>query len=149
MILTEKEIAEIRDSMRWLAPRASAIAPEFYADLWRRDPSLRSLFTGDLHGQGMQFMSAVGLIVDNLDNPAALDEQIGKLSQRHSAFDLKPDAYHTMEEALIDTFRIALGARFTTAMQRAWRSAFHQVAERMMTERGLDPEIIEPTPPLN
>ena len=49
-----------------------------------------------------------------------------------------------MQEALIDTFRYALGARFTQEMQLAWRSAFGQVCEAMMSRTGVDPKIIEP-----
>ena len=149
MELSEQEIAHIREAMRWLTPEVERVAPMFYADLFRRDPGLRAMFREDLSDQGMRFMSAVRVIVDHLDDPEGLDRQVGLLADGHAAMKIDAHAYHIMEEALVDTFREALGARFTRDMQLAWRHAFRQVGEAMMARTGADPDVVEPVVPLN
>lgn len=132
MHLNPDQITAIRESLKWLMPEVERASREFYKDLFRRDPSLREMFRDDLEGQGMRFMTAISVIVDNLDNPERLDREVDLLARGHAAFQIRNMDYHTMEEALIDTFRYALGARFTRDMQLAWRSAFQQISEAMM-----------------
>lgn len=134
MHLSDKEITAIRESLKWLMPEVDRVSGEFYKDLFRRDPKLRGMFRDDLEGQGMRFMTAISVIVDNLDNPERLDREVALLAKGHGAFHIRKMDYHTMEEALIDTFRYALGARFTRDMQLAWRSAFQQISAAMMSE---------------
>ena len=138
MHLTAKEIELIRDSYRRIIPEVDRIAEEFYADLFRRDPKLRGLFRDDMAGQGMRFMAAISVIVDNLDDAEQLDRQVDLLAQAHGQFRLREQAYRTMQEALIDTFRYGLGQRFTNEMQLAWRSAFSQICDAMMEAQAAD-----------
>lgn len=132
MQLTNEQIGHIRASHALLIEHAERIGDEFYRDLFNRVPEVRPLFREDLAGQGMRFMSAIHVIVDNLDNLPAMDREIEKLAQGHANLSIKPIWYRQMQEALIDTFAIALGARFTNEMELAWRSAFGQVCDRMM-----------------
>ena len=148
MQLSRMEITAIRESLRWLAPEVERVSKEFYADLFRRMPELADMFGENMHAQGMRFMAAVGAIADNLDTPEALDAYVDWLAEAHAPFKLDARTYHHMQEALIDTFRYALGARFTRDMQLAWRSAFGQVAEKMMAHAGVDPEMIRPAAPI-
>ena len=91
---------------------------------------------GDMTDQGMRFMSAISVIVDNLDDPDTLDGEVALLAKGHANLGIRPEWYHVMEEALIDTFRYALGARFTNEMQLAWRSAFGQICEAMKADEN-------------
>ena len=131
MELTPKETEIIRKSHKMLVPEIDRVANEFYADLFRRNARIREIFREDLSAQGMRFMSAISVIVDNLDNPEALDREVSLLAEGHAHLGIRPEWYRTMEEALIDTFRYALGARFTNETQLAWRSAFGQICEAM------------------
>lgn len=136
MHLTESEIAIIRESYERMRPEVERVAGEFYADLFRRDPRIRALFRENLEEQGMRFMGAIRLIVDNLDNPEEMDAQIRLLAEGHAAMQIRPEMYHTMQEALLDTFRYALGAKFTDPVHLAWRSAFSQICDEMQAKRA-------------
>lgn len=149
MHLSEDEITAIRESLKWLMPEAERVAPKFYEGLFRRDPELRKMFRDDLAEQGMRFISAVRTISDHLGDPEALDRTINLLAEGHAAMNIDARSYHTMEEALIDTFREALGARLSSEMQLAWRRAFRQIGEAMMARSGTDPNIVSPVTPLN
>lgn len=132
MQLTAKQIELIRDSHRKLVEQASKIGESFYANLFSRIPESRALFREDLEGQGMRFMSAIHVIVDDLDDLPAMDAEIDKLAAGHAALPIKPAWYREMQEALIDTFAAALGASFDNEMELAWRSAFSQICDRMI-----------------
>ncbi|MFK7944762.1 MAG: globin domain-containing protein [Paracoccaceae bacterium] len=149
MTLTEQEIAHIRESMRWLQSEIERVAPKFYEDLFRRDPALRAMFREDLTDQGMRFMSAIRVITDHLDAPDDLEREVALLADGHAAMSINAAAYHTMEEALIDTLRAGLGARFNREMQLAWRGAFRQIGEAMLARGGQDPDLVSPVSPLN
>lgn len=131
MELTEKQIEIISDSYQRLVPEVERISDKFYEDLFGRVPEVRGLFRDNISEQGMRFMSAIGVIVENLDDPAAMDREVEKLAVGHAAFNIKPAWFREMQESLIDTFAHAMGARFTNEVELAWRSAFEQICEMM------------------
>ena len=131
MKLSNREIELIRESHARLLPEVKRVSEEFYLDLFSREPEIKELFRDDLAEQGMRFMSAIHVIVDNLDDMEAMDAEIDKLAAGHAALHIKPIWYRHMQEALIDTFAAALGERFTNEIELAWRSAFNQISERM------------------
>ena len=131
MKLSNREIELIRESHARLLPEVKRVSEEFYLDLFSREPEIKELFRDDLAEQGMRFMSAIHVIVDNLDDMEAMDAEIDKLAAGHAALHIKPIWYRHMQEALIDTFAAALGERFTNEVELAWRSAFSQISERM------------------
>jgi len=136
MQLTENEIGIIRQSYEWITPEVERVSENFYTDLFGRVPDARPLFRDDLSEQGMRFMSAISVIVENLDDQAALGAEIEKLAAGHAAFLIKPSWFREMQESLIDTFAHALGARFTNEVELAWRSVFSQICDRMEEKTG-------------
>jgi len=131
MQLTEKQIEIIRESHRRILPEVERVSSKFYAGLFGRVPEVRGLFRDNVSEQGMRFMSAIGVIVENLDNPEAMDREIEKIVAGHAAFNIKPSWFREMQESLIDTFAHALGAKFTNEVELAWRSAFQQICDKM------------------
>ena len=104
----------------------------FYEALFRRAPNYRSMFRDDVTGQGMKFMSTLTVIVDNLDDPAALEEKYGELGFGHAALGVTPAHFETMREAFIETLRHYLGKRFTSEVETAWRDAYDLIARQIM-----------------
>ena len=136
MKLTDDQIALLRDSHARMLPEVERISGLFYKDLFNRAPRLRNLFRDDIDAQGMRFMAAVRVIIDNLDDPEALDRQVNLLAEGHAPFNLRPENYRDMEQALIDTLAHGLGHRFTNPVELAWRSAFGQISKAMMEKAG-------------
>lgn len=132
MHLTDAEIALIRGSYDHLKSDAERLSALFYDNLFTRAPDIRALFGDDLEAQGMRFMSAIWFIVENMDNEADLNAKLDLLAGGHAAYGLKPAVYREMEEALIDTFKHAFKAKWTDALELAWRSAFHQICDTMI-----------------
>jgi nitric oxide dioxygenase len=132
MNLTPHEAQLIRASYEKLLPRVAEASVSFYETLFDLAPELRALFRDDLAGQGMRFMSAIGVIVGHLDAPQLLDQRLQALGRSHAAFGLTETNYRAMEEALFITLREALGPDFTRATQEAWRIAFRHMTEAMI-----------------
>ena len=139
MKLSPREIELIRESHARLLPEVKRVSEEFYLDLFSREPEIKALFRDDLAEQGMRFMSAIHVIVDNLDDMETMDAEIEKLAAGHAALNIKPIWYRHMQEALIDTFAAALGERFNNETELAWRSAFSQIADRMAEKAAQKP----------
>ena len=97
-------------------------------------PQMRQMFRDDLTGQGMKFMTTLDVIVQKLDDEDQIAEQYTGLGKSHATMRVHAADFAPMEEALIDTFRYALGARFTDEIHLAWRNAFEQICERMASE---------------
>lgn len=133
--LTPDQVGLIRQSFQMLEPDRK-VAERFYERLFEIAPELRALFRPDMTGQGMRFMSTLAVIVQHLDDPAALEPYLQRLAQGHAAFGVEAAHFKPMGQALIDTMREALGERFPAGADRAWAAAYDHLAQRMITLAG-------------
>ncbi|MCH8167941.1 MAG: hemin receptor [Proteobacteria bacterium] len=132
MTLTTAQIGLIRDSFHRLQPDVETASELLYQRLFEIAPELRSMFRSDMAGQGMQFMSTLGLILRHLDDPRALRPHLEHLAQGHAAFGVKPEHFRPMGQALIWAMRETLGERFPAAAATAWEAAYEILALEMV-----------------
>ncbi|WP_050929103.1 globin domain-containing protein [Aestuariivita boseongensis] len=135
MSLNSIELELLRNSYKVLSRDVETHSREFYEALFRHAPHLRALFREDLAGQGMKFMTTLGMIVDNLDQDDKNVEKYAELGELHATIGVKRSHFEPMREALIDTLRMVLGEEFTPTLEAAWREAFDQVSASMI-QRG-------------
>lgn len=135
MSLQPIELELIRNSFKVLSRDLETHSQVFYEALFRRAPDLRALFREDLTGQGMKFMTALGVIVENLDNEDKNIEKYTELGRLHAQMGIEASHFEPMREALIDTLRMVFGEEFTPALESAWQTAFDQVSANMI-QRG-------------
>jgi len=135
MALTTAQVNLLKDSFRVLQEDPEAKSIRFYEELFRLDPELRPMFRDDIAGQGMKFMSTLGVIVESLNTPGALDEQFNDLGQGHRALGVRKGHFKTMEKALIATLKNYLGDKFSPEAEAAWAQAFEEIAAAII-ERG-------------
>ena len=139
MTVSASDLKLIRTSFDRLRDDLDSHSTEFYEALFRRAPYLRSMFREDLAGQGMKFMTTLGVIVDKLHDESAVAEQYVGLGRKHASLGVEAAHFEPMREALLDTLRVAMGAEFTGEMEQAWRRAFDQVGANMMKRGGIAP----------
>lgn len=132
MPLTDKELALVQKCFMDLRPHLEPTSVEFYEKLFQRAPELRPLFREDLKGQGMRFMTALGTILTDLENPDAGKVDYGTLGHLHATLGIKPAYFKPMEEALIDTLRSKLGDEFTPELETAWRNAYEEFSAKLI-----------------
>jgi len=135
MSVTARQSALIRASFASLADRLEPASIAFYHALFRRAPELRAMFRDDLAGQGMKFMTTLGLVIENFETPDRLGERFADLGRGHALIGVKAAHFAPMGEALIETLAAELGGEFTAEVEAAWRAAYADLAERI-TRRG-------------
>ena len=115
--------------------RAAKIGPHvaatFYSELFAIEPSLRSLFKGDMVAQGEKLMSMLGHIVDGLDQPEAILPAARELAIRHVGYGVEAHHYIMVGTALMRTLRHELGAELTPEARVAWASAYQMLSDVM------------------
>jgi len=132
MTLTTAQIELIRDSFHRLQPEVEAASELLYQRLFEIAPELRSMFRSDMAGQGMQFMSTLGVIVQHLDDPQALRPHLEHLAQGHAAYGVRPEHFHPMGQALIWAMADTLGEKFPEGAAAAWEAAYDLLAREMV-----------------
>lgn len=134
--LTRKQVAEIRASFNELQPKVLEASEIFYRRLFEIAPELRQLFRADIEGQGMRFMTALGAILDHIDNPKELTPHLLRLAQGHSAYGVAPAHFRPMGQALIWTMREVLGDDLSESAELAWQRAYDRLADEMIALAG-------------
>ena len=129
--MTPEHKALVQQSFTQVLPISDQAAALFYGRLFQLDPSLRSLFKGDLKDQGKKLMQMIGFCVSKLD---ALDEivpAVKDLGRRHAAYGVPDASYRTVGAALLWTLEQGLGPAFTPEVKSAWTEVYAVLAGTM------------------
>lgn len=118
------QITLVQQTFALAAPHAESIASRFYTRLFELDPTLRRLFTGDMHAQGAKLMTMLALVVHQLHQPQPILDAVQRLGERHAHYGVQPHHYATVGEALLWTLAQHFGAAFTDEVCAAWTSAY-------------------------
>ncbi len=132
MSLTENQISLVRGSFALLRDQIEPRSLGLYSKLFRYDPALRKLFKGDIGDQAMHYMTALGVIVDNLDDDDVLMDRYISLAEQHAMTGIGRADFETMGAALIETLRDNLAEAFTEEVEEAWNAAYQDLAGEMM-----------------
>lgn len=115
--------------------QASRIAPHlastFYAELFAIDPSLRTLFKGDMIAQGQKLMTMLSQLVEHLATPETMSATARELAIKHVGYGVEARHYAAVGIALLRTLRHELGADFTAETGTAWTAAYQQLSDIM------------------
>ena len=129
--MTPENIALVRSSWQQVLPIKDTAAQLFYGQLFELDPSLRSLFKGDMIQQGRKLMTMINTVVVSLDQLGPILGAVEDLGRRHVAYGVTAAHYDTVGSALIWTLGKGLGEQFTPAVQAAWAEAYDTLASAM------------------
>lgn len=121
----------VRESFAKISPNAEATAGVFYDRLFALDPSLRSLFKGDIAEQGRKLMTMIGTAVANLHRLEAIVPTVQDLGRRHVGYGVEPTHYQTVAAALLWTLEQGLGDDFTSETRQAWVECYTTLASTM------------------
>lgn len=129
--MTPEQITLVQDSFARVAPVADNAAALFYQRLFTLDPSLQSLFKGDMVQQGRMLMQTLSLAVRSLQNPTPLLSALEQMGQRHVAYGVQEAHYDTVGSALLWTLEQGLADAYTPAVADAWTAAYTLLADVM------------------
>ena len=129
--MNARQIELVQASWREVAPIADDAASLFYSRLFDLDPSLKSMFRGDMKQQGKKLMSMIGFAVNALNRIDSLLPGLRSLGQRHAGYGVRDEHYDTVARALLWTLEKGLGAAFTKEVKQAWIAAYGVLAGTM------------------
>jgi methyl-accepting chemotaxis protein len=136
--MTPKQVQLCKDSWAKVEPIASTAADIFYNNLFAADPSLQTLFKGDMPEQGKKLMDMIGAAVRLLDKPEKLIPVVQNLGIRHAGYGVENDHYDTVGSALIKTLATGLGDDFTEEVEQSWLAAYGILASTMQQAANLE-----------
>lgn len=137
--MTPSQVLLVQRSFEDVRPIAVQAAKLFYDRLFTLDPSLRSLFKGDMEAQGVKLMQTLGTVVQGLSSPDSIRPAVVALGERHRGYGVTEAHYDTVGQALLWTLGQGLGARFTPDVEAAWASAYTMLASTMQSQEAQTP----------
>jgi hemoglobin-like flavoprotein len=99
--------------------------------LFELDPSLRSLFKGDIKEQGRKLMAMINTAIGGLTRLEELVPAVQGLGRRHVTYGVQDSHYGTVASALLWTLETGLGPAFTPPVKAAWAKAYTVLADTM------------------
>ena len=129
--MTPEQKELVKSSWLKVAPIVDTAAELFYGKLFELDPSVKSLFKGNMRQQGAKLMKMIGTAVNGLDRLEAIVPMLQDLGRRHVAYGIRDAHYDTVGAALIWTLEQGLGAAFTPKVKDAWIMVYGILAGTM------------------
>lgn len=130
--MTPDQTDLVQASFAKIAPIAEAAAVLFYDDLFKRDPSLRSMFPPDMSEQRKKLVTMLAVAVANLKTWDEVSTAVQALGKRHVTYGVRPDQYATVGASLIATLQQGLGSEFTDEVKEAWLACYAAVSSEML-----------------
>ena len=125
------QITLVQDTFDKIRPISEKAAKLFYNRLFELDPSLKSLFKGDMKTQGKMLMQMLDYAITGLDRLDTIVLAIQNLGIRHAGYGVKDEYYETVGEALLWTLEQGLGKDFTPDVKDAWAEAYKLLSDIM------------------
>ena len=129
--MSPEEIKLVQSTFQKVVPIAEDAAAMFYARLFELNPKLKTLFKGDMVGQGKKLMAMLATAVNGLDHLDEIVPAVRNLGVRHVDYGVSAQDYDTVGEALLWTLEQGLGDAFTPEVKTAWTEAYVLLATTM------------------
>lgn len=126
------DITRIRSSWAKAITAKDILGDIFYGILFEIAPHTRPLFSQSLDDQGRKLVQTLSWIVDHLEQEDTLMEAASALAIRHVKYEVLPEHYAAVGEALIATLQAGLGDAFSTQDQEAWTRVYGQLSSAMI-----------------
>jgi len=129
---TDPALTTIRDTFAAVAKAGDEAAGYFYAWLFLRRPELRDLFPPAMDEQRDRLFRALTRIVDSLGTPDQMATYLAQLGRDHRKYQVEPEMYDAVGEALVATLRAFAGAAFTADAEQIWVQTYTTASSLMI-----------------
>jgi nitric oxide dioxygenase len=145
--LSAETIARVKATAPALAAHGSTITKVMYGRLFK-DAQIKALFNHANQGDdGKQVHALAGAILayaQNIDNLGALTPVVERIAQKHIGYDILPEHYPFVANALLGAIAEVLGDAATDDVLAAWGEAYWFLAEILKgRESAIRDEILQ------
>ena len=124
-------------SFNLLAPKADLLVERFYEELFDRYPEVVPLFKNtEPKKQQQKLISALKLVINNLNNVDALAKALTAMGARHEKYGAVAGHYEAVAATLLDVMQELAGRAWTKEVQDAWSHALGTIAKVMLDAYG-------------
>ena len=132
MELSQAEKQLIRESYAKISGLKLEAGKLFYGRLFKLDPSLQEMFhRAPIETQAEKLMQVFDWVIERLDKPADLKQQLAELGAKHVEFGVKTDHYALVGASLVWTLKSALGKEFPPEAEAAWIELYTYLSGQM------------------
>ena len=137
--MTREQTLLVKRSFQAITPQRNRLAGLFFAQLFVREPSLRSVFRGDPRAEGTALFEHLAAIVDSIDRLYPIVPALEWLAVQSARRGVGERHYDAVGEAMLATLRDGLGDQFTAEVEQAWRAAIRRVSAVMVEAVDAEP----------
>lgn len=130
--LTEEEIRLVQQSTGLMKQNLDQFADEFYDELFRLNPIVKTLFLSNIKSQAKKFAQMFELLISGLTNIEKLIPALKSLGRRHANYGIEDHHYKVVGTVLIKTLKKSIGQQFTPETENAWAKTFGLVSMIMI-----------------
>ena len=135
-MMNDRELKSIRKSFLLLEGHTDVFAALFYKRLFESEPSLRTMFRGDMTEQGKKLMQTMILLNTSLDHFDRLQSSLRNLGKRHAGYGVRPEHYAIVGAVLMQSLEEFAGTRFDAILKQAWTKLLSLVSAAMLQGAG-------------
>lgn len=122
----------LKESFAALAPRGTELAEYFYAQLFYRGGlEVSDMFPPGMSAQRDRLLGALVQIVTDVDDLDKLAAFLSALGRDHRKFDVRPEHYDLVGQALLASLEHFAGDLWTPEVKEAWAGAYALAAQVM------------------
>jgi hemoglobin-like flavoprotein len=126
------ESQRLKDNFALVGAHGIEVAEFFYADLFEKNPGVRSMFPPAMTAQQEKLLNALSYIVSTVDDPDALVPFLQDLGRRHRGFGAVPEYFPAVGASLLATLEYFSGEEWTEELAKDWADAYGVVAQVMI-----------------
>ena len=111
--VTPEQIDLVESTLTRAGPRLEDMASDFYERLFRHEPQLAAMFTGDRKDQEKKFVAELDSIMSTIHEHSTFVPATAGLGDRHQGYGVRAAHYRMAGAALLDALARALGDDWT------------------------------------
>ncbi|HCU48679.1 MAG TPA: flavohemoprotein [Micromonosporaceae bacterium] len=128
----------LKESWTLVEEQQEKVAGYFYARIFLKHPGIRDMFPMTMDVQRARLLGALVTAVQTVDDPERFDEYLRALGRDHRKFQVVPEHYEVVGQALIETLRAFAREYWTHEFDQAWRDAYDVIARKMLAGAEAD-----------
>lgn len=125
------DAGRLKANFAHVASNGELVAEYFYADLFGRNPQLRSMFPSSMSRQHKVLLGALSHIVSTVDDAGELVPYLERLGRDHRGFGVLDEHYPEVGTSLVETLKYFSGEEWNADLERDWTEAYGVVAKVM------------------
>lgn len=131
--MTRRQIELVESSWDFVLLNTKDAGMVFYSRLFTIAPELKSLFKESPDAQAQKLIALITFAVHKLNTINEIVSDVQSLGRRHQKYNVKPEHYAIVAEALLWTLEKSLKEKWNEEMKEAWVTVYTLLSSTMIS----------------